>query len=153
MTYEKLRTIIQLQSLAWTIPMLVLCFVVLWELKKPTHRACFSGKGINNQMCWILLGLSFAFAGKIVESAWWFIPWTLAYLKHPEWLKFNNLGVFFNIIFRQAFFTVSAYCHLRAFIAPEKKNAGLKTVHWVLGISLLAGQLYMIALLLIKPFN
>jgi hypothetical protein len=34
MTYEKLRTIIQLQSLAWTIPMLVLCFVVLWELKK-----------------------------------------------------------------------------------------------------------------------
>ena len=153
MTFDNVRTLVQLQSLAWTIPMIILCFAVLWEIRKPTHRACFGGNGINNQMCWILLGLAFAFTGKIVESAWWFIPWTLDYLKHPDWLKYNNMGVFFNAIFRQTFFTIAAYCHLRAFIAPEKKSKGLRTVHWILGISLIIGQLYMVTLLLTKNIN
>lgn len=154
MTLEKLRILTQLQTLAWTLPMLVLCFAVLWEIKKPTYTACFKLNGEKKtQMCWILCGIFFAFVGKIVETAWWAIPWTLDYLSHPLWAEFNSYGVYINAVFRQGLFTIAAYCHLRAFIAPEKQSGGTKAINWILAVSLILGQAYMITLLLIKPLN
>ena len=155
MDYEIFRTLVQLQSLALTVPLLALCFAVLWEIRKPTNDVCWKEDKTPEQkkMCWILVGLFFGFAGKVIESIWWAIPWTMDYIDHPAWFEFNSLGVFFNIVFRQAFFTISAYCHLRAFAAPDKQSRGMKTVHWILGISLIMGQLYMITLLEIKPLN
>ena len=150
---ETLTKITQLQSLAWTFPLLALCFLVLFELHRPAHHACFNPKKKNTQMCWILYGLLFAFTGKIVESAWWFVPWTLNYIEHPNWKKFNDFGVYINIIFRQLLFTACAYCHLRAFIPIKKDNGSLCFVHWVFITSLLAGQLYVLALTDIKPIK
>jgi len=153
MTQETLTKITQLQSLAWTFPLLALCFLVLFEIHRPAHNACFNPLRKNTQMCWILYGLLFAFVGKVVESAWWFIPWTLNYIDHPRWAEFNDLGVYINIVFRQGFFTVAAYCHLRAFIPPKKDNGSLCFVHWVLITSFVMGQVYMLALLDIKPIK
>lgn len=156
MILEKIRILTQLQTLAWTIPMLVLCFIVLWEIRKTIKSSCIDIKEKKTQMCWILLGIFFAFFGKIGESAFWAVPWTLAYLDHPSWLSVNDLGVYFNAVFRQGFFTIAAYCHLRAFISPEnekKEKNSLKTIHWILGISFIIGQAYMIILLWIKPLN
>lgn len=149
MSYDKFYTITKLQTLAWTIPMIVLCFIVLWEIRKPAYQSCFKEK--RGQMCWILFGLLFAFVGKVGETAFWFVPWTLAYLEHPKWLEVNDLGVYFNAVFRQGAFTVAAYCHLRAFITPASEKKALRTIHWILGFSLLLGQLYMILLLHLKP--
>ena len=155
MDYESFKTIVQLQSLAWSIPVIALCFAVLWEIRKPSNELLWKKDLTKDQkkMLWIFFGFFFGFTGKIIESIWWSIPWTLDYLNHPLWLEFNSYGVFFNIIFRQAFFTASAYCHLRAFTSPEKNEPGLKSVHWILGISLIVGQLYMITLLLIHPLK
>lgn len=156
MNYDTFRTITQLQTLAWTIPMIVLCFIVLWEIRRPTYDACFSSGGKKTQMCWILFGLFFAFIGKVFEAAFWAVPWTLAYIEHPRWFEFNSYGVFFNAIFRQGAFTIAAYCHLRAFISPkdhENSKNGLRTVHWILGASLILGQLYMLLLLHLKPLG
>ena len=155
MDYESFKTIVQLQSLAWSIPVIALCFAVLWEIRKPSNELLWKKDLTKDQkkMLWIFFGFFFGFTGKIIESIWWSIPWTLDYLNHPLWLEFNSYGVFFNIIFRQAFFTASAYCHLRAFTSPEKNEPGLKSVHWILGISLIVGQLYMITLLLIYPLK
>ena len=155
MTFETIKALTQLQSLALTVPLIALCGAVLWEIRKPGQDICWKSNRTTGEkkMCWILVGLAFGFTGKIIESIWWAIPWTLDYIEHPAWFTFNSLGVFFNIIFRQAFFTVSAYCHLRAFTSPDKLSSGLKTVHWILGISLIMGQLYMITLLEIKPLT
>ena len=101
-------------------------------------------------MCWILYGLLFAFVGKIAESAWWFIPWTLSYIEHPNWKTFNDIGVYINFVFRQLLFTACAYCHLRAFIPRKRNNGTLCFVNWLFIISLVAGQLYVLALAQIK---
>lgn len=154
MILEKIRILTQLQTLAWTLPMLALCFAVLWEIRKSTYSACFKDSNEKkSQMCWILCGIFFAFVGKMVETAWWAIPWTLDYLKHPAWAEFNSYGVYINAVFRQGLFTIAAYCHLRAFIAPQKEEKGIKAINWILGISLLLGQAYIVILLLIKPMS
>ena len=154
MTFELFKTATQLQTLALTVPMLVLCILVLLEIRKPTNEACFRGKnGEKSQMCWILLGLFFGFTGKVVESIWWSIPWTMSYIEHPRWFEFNSYGVFFNIIFRQVFFTISAYCHLRAFIPPNIGNKGLKIIHYLLVFSLFAGEAYICYLWYLKNFG
>jgi hypothetical protein len=123
--------------------------MVISEILKPAHESCFN-KSKRNQMCWILIGLLFSFSGKIVESVWWSIPWTMAYIDHPKWFKFNSYGVFFNIIFRQAFFTVSAYCHLRAFLPPNTGKKALTYMHYMLFVAFLFGQAFAIYLYYIK---
>lgn len=131
--------------------MLVLSMMVLAEIKKPAYEACFeSEEGKRSQMCWILLGLFFGFTGKVVESIWWSIPWTMDYIDHPRWLEFNSYGPFFNLIFRQISFTASAYCHLRAFIPPDSSNTNLKIIHYILVTSLFIGEGFILALWLAK---
>jgi hypothetical protein len=154
MNFEVIKTITQLQTLALTLPMLVLCVMVLLEIKKPAYKACsLRGKnGERSQMCWILLGLFFGFTGKIIESIWWSIPWTMSYMEHPQWFQFNNYGVFFNVVFRQSFFTISAYCHLRAFIPPNVGKKGLKLIHYLLFSSLIIGEVYICYLWYLKNF-
>jgi len=149
--FDTIKTITQLQTLALTIPMLVLSIMVLAEIKKPAYDACFIYKGERkNQMCWILIGLFFGFTGKVFESVWWSIPWTMAYIDHPRWFEFNSYGVFFNLVFRQLFFTISAYCHLRAFIPSDTSNTNLRIIHYILVTSLLLGEGFILALYMAK---
>lgn len=154
MVYEILRTLTQLQSLALTAPLIALCVVVVWEVLKPTRDLVKKKKLTVNEhrLKWVFIGILIGFIGKIIESAWWAIPWTLDYLDidKDNWKKIHGAGVFFNLIFRQLFFTISAYCYLRAFIAPEKEDTGLRNVHWIFGMSLILGQLYLIALIAIR---
>lgn len=145
--YEFLREQTQLQSLAWTLPLVSLCCVVVWEIRKQSVHAV--RHKVHSQMDWVILGIAISFIGKIVESLWWFIPWTMDYINHPSWGELNSAGVFVNIIFRQAFFTVAAYCHLRAFVAPHRSE-GLRIIHWILLASILVGQLYPVVLYNIK---
>lgn len=143
--YENLQEIAKLQSLALTLPMVVLSALVLWEIKHYAAEATFTKK--RSQMDWVILGIALSFIGKIVESLWWFIPWSADVLDHSKWAELNQMGVFFNLIFRQMFFSAGAYCHLRAF---ARNREGLSVVHWILWGSLFTGQLYPIILLVIK---
>jgi len=131
--------------------MLVLSIMVLAEIKKPAYEVCFRPKGEKkSQMCWILMGLFFSFAGKVLESIWWSIPWVLDYIEHPNWKQIHGYGVFFNLIFRQLFFTVSAYCYVRAFIPPDTSNTNLRIIHYILVTSLFIGEGFILALWLAK---
>lgn len=151
MTYEAIRTLTQLQSLAWTFPMLALCFAVLWEIRRPTYKSCSNvSRKKEGQMCWILTGLSISFLGKVIESAWLLIPWTAEYLKLPEWEVLDDAGVFFNLIFRQLFFTFSGYCYLRAFVPKTNPKKTLKSLHHLLFCSLIIGQAYIVTLFVIN---
>jgi hypothetical protein len=151
MTYEAIRTLTQLQSLAWTFPMLALCFAVLWEIRKPTYKSCSNvSDKKEGQMCWILTGLFVSFLGKIAESAWWVIPWTADYLNMPDWKSLHGIGVFVNLVFRQLFFTFAGYCYLRAFVPVTNPKKTLKGLHHLLFCSLVLGQLYIVILFIIK---
>ena len=144
---DSLRTFTQLQSLAWTAPLVIMCGLVVWEVRKKTWHALLHKQ--KSQMDWILIGIALGFCGKIAESLWWFVPWTLDYIQHPAWDSFNSEGVWVNLIFRQGFFTLAAYCHLRAFVAPHRSE-GLRLIHWILLASILIGQLYPVVLYNIK---
>jgi hypothetical protein len=137
MDYAQIREIALLQSLALTLPMLVLSGIVIWEIKALTFRGMLSNA--KSKMEWIVMGIFFSFLGKCVESIWWFIPWTLSYVEHPAWADYNSAGVFINIIFRQGFFSFGAYCHLRAFAA---NGQSLRFIHWILLLTVVMGQLY-----------
>ena len=142
MDYAQIKEIALLQSLALTLPMLVLSGIVIWEIKALTFKGMLNNA--KSQMEWIVLGIFFSFLGKCVESIWWFVPWTLAYIEHPSWSDVNNAGVFVNIIFRQGFFSFGAYCHLRAFSADKQS---LRLIHWLLLVTIVIGQLYPLFLL------
>lgn len=145
MGYEQLREIALLQSLALTLPMLMLSAIVLWEIKSLSFKGMLNNA--KSKMEWIILGIFFSFLGKVVESVWWFIPWTLDYIEHPLWIEFNSAGVFVNIIFRQGFFSFGAYCHLRAFAA---NGQSLRFIHWVILLTIFIGQLYPLFLIYIN---
>lgn len=137
MEYEQIKEIAMLQSLALTLPMIMLSVIVIWEIKNLSFAGMLSNA--KSKMEWIILGIFFSFVGKVVESAWWFIPWTLNYIEHPSWDSINGAGVFVNVVFRQGFFSFGAYCHLRAFAATGQS---LRFIHWVILLSIFIGQLY-----------
>lgn len=87
----------------------------------------------------MVIGIGFSFIGKSVDAAWWAIPWSLAYVDHQAWASFNNAGVFFNVVFRQAFSSYAAYCHIRAF---SNSDSLMRSINFLLLCSIVIGQIY-----------
>ncbi len=136
MSYEATRTFVELQSLAMTAPVLVLCAMVIYECITPLKTAV-----PRTQIRWILFGIILGFSGNLVDNFYWMIPWTSNYLQLPITSDLVNFGVFPNLVFRQGLTTVAAYCHIRAFISPDKPRLLLCTNIMVI-LSFLMGQIY-----------
>lgn len=136
MNYESIRTIVELQSLALTLPVLLLCLLVVGECI-PSLRSAKP----QTQMRWILLGISIGFFGNMVDNFYWMIPWTANFLQLPITSDLVNFGVFPNLIFRQLLTMTAAYCHLRAFISPDRPRL-LFWCNSLTCLSILAGQVY-----------
>lgn len=152
MIFETVRTHAQLQSLAWTIPLVTMCLIVIWRVWPQFILAIRKRAYNRTEQDWIITGIAAAFIGKAADASWWFVPWSLAYIEHPAWASANSVGVFSNIIFRQAIITYAAYCHIRAFTAPEKKKE-LRTINTVFLASVLIGQMYPLLLEIIQHIN
>ena len=140
MNYENIRIIVELQSLALTAPVLVLCAFVIYECLHPLKTSI---KG--SQMRWILFGICFGFAGNLVDNLYWMFPWTANYLGLSSTPNLVNFGVFPNLLFRQTLTSIAAYCHLRAFI-PEDNTKLLRFLNWGVVASILLGEGYILAL-------
>lgn len=140
MSYENIRIMVELQSLALTLPVLILCVFVIFECLKPLKE---SNRG--SQMMWILLGICCGFTGNLVDNLYWMIPWTSSYLNLAVTGDLVNFGVFPNLVFRQTLTSIAAYCHLRAFI-PKTNTRLLRFVNWAVIISILLGQGYILML-------
>lgn len=136
MNYDELRTLVELQSLAFTVPLLLMCFVVVFEAY-PSIRTTPPG----TQMRWILYGICIGFFGNMVDNLYWMFPWTAHYLKLPITADLVEFGVFPNLIFRQFCTVVACYCHIRAFINPERKGL-LISLNVLLLISVISGQAF-----------
>lgn len=140
MNYENIRIIVELQSLALTAPVLVLCAFVIYECLHPLKTSI---KG--SQMRWILFGICFGFLGNLVDNLYWMFPWTANYLGLSSTPDLVNFGVFSNLLFRQTLTSVAAYCHLRAFI-PEDNTRLLRLLNWGVVASIILGEGYILTL-------
>lgn len=140
MDYEHVRIVVELQSLALTAPVLVLCAFVVYECINPLKDSI---KG--SQMRWILMGICFGFAGNLVDNLYWMLPWTANYLGLQFTSTLVNFGVFPNLLFRQTLTSVAAYCHLRAFI-PESNVKLLRFLNRAVIGSIILGQGYILTL-------
>lgn len=137
-SYNTARTIVELQSLAFTIPVLLLCFLVIKEGIGPL-------KASTGQTRWILLGICLGFAGNFVDNLYWMFPWTANYLEDPRTGVLVSFGVFPNLIFRQGLTIAAAYCHLRAFIPRERKRL-VQIINLSILSATLCGQLFIFCL-------
>jgi len=148
MGYEEIRSYVELGSLALTVPLLVLCSVVVYECYPLMYR-CFKFYKDDKKICWIIAGIFFGFGGHIVDNFYWAIPWTSHFLGLGYTEALIKFGVFPNIIFRQFLTALSAYCHIRAFIAPENFRDA-KWLNVLLGVTVMVGFMYAGYLLLLK---
>ena len=144
MVYENIRTFIELQSLAWTMPVLAGCALVVYECQKSLRSN--KGDKKSKQLVWILLGICIGFTGNFVDNLYWLIPWTMSYVGCVATPDAVAAGVFPNLIFRQMLTATSAYCHIRAFISPDD-NQNTKTLNKVFIVSLVIGYLYTASLM------
>lgn len=145
--YEGVRVLFELQSLAFTIPLVVLCFLVC---KQSSLVAMTLRRG--TQQWWLLTGVMLGFAGRLLDSIYWMIPWTANYLQWDFVRDVQDFGVFPNIVFRQGLTIASAYCYLRAFI-PEDKIRLVACVKGAIIGSIVVGQVYIFCLSQIKKHH
>lgn len=148
MDYEKLRSFTELGSLALTVPLVFLCFMVIYECYKPLKN-CLRKAKEDKKICWIIAGIFFGFSGNLVDNIYWTIPWSANYLELKSTSDLIKFGVFPNIFFRQILTAFAAYCHLRAFIAPEH-NRDSMWLHAIIIITLFFGVFYVFSLWYVK---
>jgi hypothetical protein len=139
-----LQNLAELTSLALTFPTVVLAFAVIY-MWLPSARDAWQ-KTEKSGQDWFVMGVAIGFVGAALDNIYWFLPWTAAYLGDPAFQSLTNLGVFFNIFFRQGLGICAAYCHLRA---SEESNAKpIKVVNSLLIASHLVGFGYVLLLTL-----
>jgi len=62
----------------------------------------------------LIIGVSFGFLGKLLDNAYWTIPWMCKFFDSPNrWFWFEN-GIIANVHFRQGITIVSAIFHVLA---------------------------------------
>jgi hypothetical protein len=155
LNYEITRIVVELQSIAWTFPVVVLCFFVAKEASKIVKKLLLGStkekKSFNAQMKWLICGIFIGFTGNLIDNFYWSLPWSLNYLNDPHTKLLQDFGCFPNLLFRQFMTLAAAYCHIRAFISPTKSDC-TKNLHRIIIISLLGGQCFILALYLINLF-
>lgn len=149
--YETFKAFAQLQSIAWTLPMLALCIIVVFKAFKPAKNA--NKKGASNsseKMRWFLTGIFIGFLGNILDNTYWAFYWGAGYLQMQEPVDaLISFGVFPNLVFRQGMTLLAAYCHIKAFIPAENKLLA-KKVHKIFIATIILGQGYILLLIAVK---
>ena len=89
----------------------------LWRLIRKPHKT-------SSDL--FILGVVVGFAGEVLDSVYWAIPWTASFLDRPETSYLVSIGVYFNVIFRQSFTLVAASLHVRSYClhCAEKGEPG-----------------------------
>jgi len=93
---------------------------------------------------WMIVGVTVSFVSKFADNGYWAVPWSLSYVEHPDFLRWFNLGVYFNVVDRQLFGVTAAMCHLKSIYLMRAKKTGIKTnpMRWLLVWSTCVGLVY-----------
>lgn len=144
--------IAELVSIGLTIPAIVLAgYVVVlwgpdaWRIVK-THRLRLSEAGEATD--WFILGVAAGFLGQALDNLFWQVAWNVAYLELDSQPVVFQVGVVFNIFFRQALGIIAAYCHIRSFAHHKKRS--IRALSLVSIASVVLGCTNMIVIYLVK---
>lgn len=145
--FELIQSNFELLSLAMTIPTVLLgigVVVLFW----PAARQAIVGESRDAQG-WLIMGIWFGFLGSCLDNAYWSAPWTAFYIGQSELgLSLTQIGVFFNVTFRQGFGISAAYCHLRA--SQEEGDINGRGLNALLAVSSVLGMLYSLILFTVQ---
>lgn len=145
------QDIAELISLALTFPVLVLSVWVVYTFGNAALKCAFEKEKTPIQ--WFTIGVVIGFVGTIFDNFYWMIPWTTKFLKTDNADLLVDLGVYFNIPFRQVCGMAAAYCHIRCAITysengfDEKQTKTLRDVFW---ISMTLGLIFVLFLMSIR---
>ena len=123
-------------SLILTIPTVILALGVVrkWWPAFVEALKQRKEKGLTANQ-WFVVGVTISFIGNGLDNIFWAIPWTSSYLEGANTDALWNVGVYFNIFFRQTCGILAALCHLKAadiHIKDTKMNPYIKW-SWVWG--------------------
>lgn len=141
-----LQEVAELTSLGMTLPTVVLAIAVVY-MWFPSARDAWKAT-TKKAHDWFILGVVAGFIGATLDNLYWFMPWTASFLDDPLFAKLTNMGVFFNIFFRQGLGIVAAYCHLKA--AELSDKSPLRFVNKLLCLSNVLGVFYVVYLVVTK---
>ena len=126
-------------SLAMTIPTVVLAIAVVY-LWLPAARVAAKDDNRDAHQ-WFILGVVGGFLGAALDNAYWFLPWSASFIGEAQLFHtLTEVGVYFNVVFRQGLGIFAAYCHIRA--AEMSTVPKVKLVNRLIVVSYLIGIAY-----------
>ncbi len=131
-----MNKLVEIATVALTIPALVLCLMVLAHWLPEATRAVRERRDAAD---WLVLGVAVSFAGITINLVWWTVYWwaRIAEYANQDWLLDN--GSWINLVSRQGAVIIAAYCHLKAYHLFSKGRSRDPSIHlwWSLGASAL----------------
>jgi hypothetical protein len=143
MTLQKTAELISGTLTAATI---ILCFMVVFHWRRAAKKIILSKQKWTAEH-WFIMGVTIGFVGELIDNFYWFWPWTAKLLDDPIHIDLMNLGVFFNIPFRQVLGSVAAFCHIRSAYLYHERDDSNKVLAWAITV----GLTYLIIVLLLMP--
>jgi hypothetical protein len=121
---------IELVSLCLTPIVLALVLVVLVIYSPHLGRLLASKEPLSPQQK-LMLGIALSFLGKLVDNAYWAIPWTGSYVDSRHAGYFFAHGVAVNIPARQVSTILASVCHIgAAWTLLGGSREGILRVFW-----------------------
>ena len=106
--------------LSWPAIALSVLVVVWWGSQSLTSL----GKRNPSSSELFAMGVAVGFLGEILDSAYWTIPWSMAFVESPHTGAWMSKGVYFNIVFRQLFTIAAATLHVQSYIQFVEEKRG-----------------------------
>ena len=128
-----------------SVAVIILSVVVVLMWRKPAIKV-ISDKAKDPQS-WFIIGVFFGFLGESLDSLYWLIVWTMHYYDHDLTPRLMSAGVSVNIVTRQAFGIIAAYCHIRS--ALQYNSGKSIKADKLMAAAASAGLLYSIAMILL----
>jgi hypothetical protein len=136
-----LHRVAEMLSLSMTIPTVILAIAVVY-LWFPAARAALRSDRKDARQ-WFVLGVVFGFIGSAIDNIYWFMPWSASYMGESDLFRqLTDIGVFFNIIFRQGFGIAAAYCHIKA--SEMSSVPQLRFANKIIVCSYIVGMFYVV---------
>lgn len=111
-TLRNLQHMAEAISLALTPATITMSLVVVCLWRRAAVKYAFLPNKTAEQ--WFIVGVCAGFVGSVMDNLYWSIPWTASYLGLEAKGSLVDMGVFFNVPFRQTAGILAGYCHARS---------------------------------------
>ena len=142
------QKIAELVSLFLTVPTVILAATVVFVWHKSAIRSLMHKPRTGTD--WLIMGVAISFIGSLVDNLFWGIVWTAAFLESDKTIDLFNVGVFFNIFFRQLAGICAGFCHIKSATTSAPLSKLTRVISLVSIGNIFMGVLFTVCLLYIK---